>query len=86
MVTNCANPSCGKPLHYLREGRVSTFGASSLNHPAGKPWHGLKHYWLCGSCSQTMTLVQDTEGVRAVPMPPVRAFTHYRAARQASAS
>ena len=25
MVNQCANPSCAKPLHYLREGRIFVF-------------------------------------------------------------
>ena len=25
MVNQCANPKCGKPLHYLREGRIFVF-------------------------------------------------------------
>ena len=28
MVNNCANSGCGKPLHYLREGRIFIFDAS----------------------------------------------------------
>jgi hypothetical protein len=73
MVSNCANPKCGKPLHYLREGRIFVFdvpaGAEELN---GKRSRRLEHYWLCGECAQTMVMQQSADGIRAVPRPQSR--------------
>lgn len=69
MVSNCANSRCGKPLHYLREGRIFIFDASvGANEPSAKRLRRLEHYWLCGACAETMLLVQDAEGmVRVLP-------------------
>lgn len=70
MVNNCANPKCAKPLHYLREGRVFVFDAALKTPPSDtKRAHRLEHYWLCGACSQTLTLEQTREGIRIVPKP-----------------
>ena len=66
MVSHCANPKCAKPLHYLREGRIFVFDVpgKDLN---GKRSRRMEHFWLCGTCSQTMVMQQSAEGVRAVP-------------------
>jgi hypothetical protein len=67
MVSNCANPGCRKPLHYLREGRVFLF--NSLPTPGAKRQRPLEHYWLCGECAQCMTLMKDDLGVHVVYHP-----------------
>jgi hypothetical protein len=73
MVSNCANPNCAKPLHYLREGRIFVFDvAAAGSAPGGKRLRRIEHYWLCGECSQTMTVVSSTEGVRVVARPRTR--------------
>lgn len=71
MVNNCANPGCGKPLHYLREGRIYIFDASaSAAEPGAKRLRHLEHFWLCGVCVEAMMLIQDAAGgVRVVPRP-----------------
>lgn len=71
MVNNCANPGCGKPLHYLREGRIYIFDASAgAAEPGVKRQRRLEHYWLCGLCYATMILVQDDRGdIRVLPKP-----------------
>lgn len=61
MVNFCANPDCGKPLHYLREGRVFVFRMKEGGGSEGGP-HPLEHFWLCGACAQSKTLMQDTSG------------------------
>jgi hypothetical protein len=61
MVNQCANPKCGKPLHYLREGRIFVFDLPDPNVPVpaagGRP-RRLQHFWLCGPCSETMMMEQ----------------------------
>lgn len=71
MVSYCANPGCGKPLHYLREGRIYVFDASIANtSPGRKRERHLEHYWLCGACAQTLILIQDSQGwIRILPRP-----------------
>jgi hypothetical protein len=63
MVNNCANPTCAKPLHYLREGRIFVFDADS---GSDKPIHRMEHFWLCGVCCQTMRLEKTRQGVKTV--------------------
>jgi hypothetical protein len=73
MVSNCANPNCGKPLHYLREGRIYVFdvpvGTDDVN---GKRTRRLEHFWLCGTCAQTMVVQQSSDGIHAVNRPQPR--------------
>ncbi len=62
MVSNCANPKCGKPLHYLRDGRVFVFEVAGARlGPDGKRTRHLEHYWLCGDCSPSMIVECDSE-------------------------
>jgi hypothetical protein len=64
MMNQCANPECGKPLHYLREGRIFVFDLPDPNVPVPTPGghaRRLQHFWLCGRCSETMVLEQTTE-------------------------
>lgn len=67
MVSNCANPKCGKPLHYLREGQIFVFDITvSVPGDSGKRLRRMEHYWLCGVCSQTMAMQQTPDGIRVV--------------------
>ncbi len=74
MVNNCANPSCNKPLHYLRDGRIFVFEVMGDTVGAdGKRSRHLEHYWLCGDCAPTMVLERKTEdGVRLMPKPAIQ--------------
>jgi hypothetical protein len=68
MVSHCANPKCAKPLHYLREGRIFVFDVSGKDVDRnGKRTRRMEHFWLCGTCSQTMVMERSADGVRAVP-------------------
>jgi hypothetical protein len=67
MVSKCANPGCGRPLHYLRDGRVFLFEHSVASAKHGEKRHRrFEHYWLCGDCAPCMTLVKDDAGVHVV--------------------
>lgn len=73
MVSNCANPKCGKPLHYLREGRIFVFEVSTgAEGPNGKRSRRLEHFWLCGECAPTMVVQQSAEGIHAIARPQPR--------------
>jgi hypothetical protein len=71
MVSNCANAGCGKPLHYLRDGRIYIFDTSvGATSPGEKRQRHLEHYWLCGTCAETLMMTQDSQGViRVIPRP-----------------
>jgi|HubBroStandDraft_6_1064221.scaffolds.fasta_scaffold1419730_2 hypothetical protein len=67
MVSHCANPKCGKPLHYLRDGRIFVFDVTAIEADEnGKRSRRMEHYWLCGVCAQTMAMEQSADGVRVV--------------------
>jgi hypothetical protein len=69
MVDNCANPKCGKPLHYLRDGKVFTFSVPRAPAGAGSArLDHTEHYWLCGDCSVSLTLERLPElGIKVLP-------------------
>jgi uncharacterized protein with PIN domain len=52
MVSRCANPDCGRELHYLRDGKIYQFVLSPETESKR-----LEHFWLCGECSKTMILI-----------------------------
>lgn len=65
MVNHCANPQCGKPLHYLREGRVYVFDVTRYAVAAEDRTHRMEHFWLCGVCSDVYLLEHTADsGVR----------------------
>lgn len=77
MVSKCANPSCSNQLIYLREGKI--FVMEHSTHPRlwpqgpvpAKTAARLEHFWLCGRCSQTLTLVYDRDrGLEVVAKAP----------------
>ncbi len=74
MVSKCANPECSATFHYLRDGKVFQLQVESapptephLLHPS-KPPARVEHFWLCGLCASTMTLLVDSGKVVAVPL------------------
>jgi len=72
MVNQCANLTCAKPLHYLREGRIYIFDAAvGSTDPGAKRLRRLEHYWLCGPCSETMMMTQSSQGAISVAEKPV---------------
>jgi hypothetical protein len=73
VVNQCANPSCGKPLHYLREGRIFVFDLPDPNIPVpalGGRARRLQHFWLCGPCSENMVMEQTSEMEIRVAIKP----------------
>jgi hypothetical protein len=77
MINQCANLTCSKPLHYLREGRVFVFDVSDAHIVQGSDGpreRRLEHYWLCGDCAQTFMLERTAEGkIRVIARQAVRA-------------
>jgi hypothetical protein len=85
MVTKCANPDCSIPLRYLRDGRLFQFEVRSPA-PSRKLSRQVAHFWLCGSCSSTLTLAFDaTSGVRVVPLVPLHVLEPSRMGASAAA-
>jgi len=80
MTSHCANPDCAIPLRHLRDGRLFQFeirpkpalgiteSPSAERHLARAVARTISHFWLCGQCSSSLTLVFDAiRGVRVSP-------------------
>ncbi len=77
MVSKCANPECAARFRYLHEGKLFQVDTSAEKPALGgphllsssKPGHHIEHFWLCGDCSATLTLVVEPNGsVVTVPI------------------
>lgn len=78
MIAKCANPSCSVPFHYMREGRLfrMEFDAEpAVPGPALvgalRPARRIEHFWLCGACSATLTLIVNDGKVETARLDPV---------------
>ncbi len=82
MITQCANPDCSAPLHYLRGGRLFRFDLRPPLHPcrdvpkticSAKPAQASVFFWLCESCSRRFSLrFSLRQGLELIPALPVR--------------
>ena len=78
MFAHCVNPNCYAPLHSFSEGRLFQFEVVSISVAASddttapfdeRPERQTAHFWLCGRCADSMTLVlEPARGLRVVPM------------------
>jgi len=77
MISKCANPNCGAPFRYLREGKLFQLYTGSdpgLDPvPAGGPSGekssrpmGMEYYWLCGRCAATLRLEFEKKNGTAI--------------------
>ena len=88
MLAKCANPSCSTPLVYLREGKIFMVEAPQpqleLMNAAPtklKAANRVEHFWLCGPCSNEMTLTYDRQrGVEIVRKAAAKVHLTRRAA------
>jgi len=71
MLTKCSNPSCVARFLHLDDGKL--FRLISVSDP-----NRLEYFWLCNSCSLTMTLRLAEDGsVIVLPLPkPLEGFPH----------
>jgi hypothetical protein len=69
VIETCANPKCGKALHYLREGRVLAFVVAETG--GGGVLRRVEHYWLCGRCCSVFTLKREGQIISLVTRPSV---------------
>ncbi len=59
MVSTCANPACSARFRYLHEGRIFTVRADQAHRRDGAD-PSVERYWLCATCSETLTLVMES--------------------------
>ena len=64
MLSKCANPYCPNEFRRLGEGKVFEIRRDGLpsaaHHTHGKERKRTEHYWLCSSCSCTLTIAVDS--------------------------
>ena len=78
-MARCINENCNLPLHSLSEFRLFQFEIISISVAASdetaapfneKPQRETVHFWLCGSCASTFTIVlEPARGLRLIPLP-----------------
>jgi hypothetical protein len=76
MLARCANENCMRPLQGLFDGRLFRFEIVSISlaardeHSAPydeKPQRETAHFWLCGACAASSTLVlEPAKGLKLV--------------------
>ncbi len=68
MLARCVNEHCNRPLHSFSEGRLFQFEVVSISLAASdensapfdeKPQRETVHFWLCGRCASSYTLVLE---------------------------
>lgn len=68
MLDKCANPACRARLTHFPGGRL--FLRHRKCRPGEQPCAGgrwIEHYWLCGTCAVTLTVVFARDGVFVRP-------------------
>jgi hypothetical protein len=78
MLSKCANPACDAHFLYLHEGKLFRTELEKEGNVAmidsamssRKPVRRIEYFWLCGACSEDMTLVFDKK--RGVVTRPLR--------------
>jgi hypothetical protein len=68
VLAKCANPSCSTPLVYLREGKIFMVESPqpqvevlSAAPTRPKAVNRVEHFWLCGPCSNDLTITYDRQ-------------------------
>src|SRR6478672_10180789 len=81
MLAKCANPTCSTPLVYLREGKIFMVESPLSDVAKPKPLNRVEHFWLCGPCSNEMTITYDRQrGVEIIRKPVGKVSLARRAA------
>lgn len=80
MLSQCANPRCGKPFLKLREGKLFLVETNRLSKPgesvsppfvrARQKQRVVEHFWLCDDCAELWTLMYD--GKTGIALAPLR--------------
>ena len=78
MLARCINERCNRPLYSFGEGRLFQFEVISISLAASdekaapfdeKPQRDTVHFWLCGQCVSSFTLVlEPARGLRLVTL------------------
>jgi hypothetical protein len=87
MISQCSNPSCGRALSSLAEGRLFQFEITSISISAidensdqfdETPHRETVHFWLCSQCAASMTLsLEPLGGLRVLPLDAAPPMTQH---------
>lgn len=70
MISKCANPDCGAPFRYLREGKLFQLYTGPDPVPASgsepKTSRPMEYFWLCGRCAATLRLEFEKKNGAAI--------------------
>jgi hypothetical protein len=72
MYLECANPNCNCEYDY-GHGRLYRFHQFGSRENKAANSHGVKHYWLCASCSEKYT-IEFQKGVGVLLMQRLEEF------------
>ena len=65
MVSQCANPGCGAPFLYLRDGRLVAIRRAGTTSSGS-----VEFFWLCGTCATHLKIEIAVNGsMNVVPRP-----------------
>jgi len=78
MISKCANPACSVLFHYMRDGKLFRMEyeaeqqaiATQFGELPKKAARKVEHFWLCGSCSTSMTLIMNGGKVETTAVEP----------------
>ena len=75
MVSQCANPECGAPFLYMREGRLVVI----RRHSPSPTNQMVELFWLCGLCADHLDLECTLDGdANVIPrMPQIEGLEAY---------
>jgi len=78
MLSKCANPACSVPFLYLRDGKLFRMEYDTEQQAVGpefgeadkRPVRKVEHFWLCGPCSISMTLIMNGGRAQTIALEP----------------
>lgn len=71
MLAKCANPKCSAEFRYLKQGKLFLREPLINSAAQAKSARGIvQRYWLCASCCESFTIMDDGQGMRVVPRAP----------------
>jgi hypothetical protein len=68
MLSKCVNYACSVRFLYLHEGKLFKVDTPAPPHRAhSEAGRRIEHFWLCGRCAQTLTVVVENGVVTTRP-------------------
>ena len=77
MIEKSANPGCSQPFD-CQQGRLYCCHLQPVEGLARGEGHGVKHYWLCGSCSNAPSFEHRASPISWLRWPPRQVETQRR--------